>query len=183
MRCGPCLLDTSPITHTLAPWRWEDPASGLISGFKYARKLAQGRVLGELLASRIASSYPGSAMPVALVPVPLHPRKLVARGYNQSLLIARHLGRRLNLPVQHKLVRRVRHTPAQKGLSAGERRRNLRGAFVVDEKSLARLPPGACIALVDDVVTTMSTARALAFALQACSASPLECHLWALARA
>src|SRR5690606_37682990 len=120
----PCLLEASPIARTLAPWCWEDPASGLISGFKYTRKLAQGRVLGTLLARHVRHQYTPGELPVALVPVPLHPRKLAARGYNQSLLIAQHLGHQLDLPVLHKLVRRVRHTPAQKGLSAEERRRN-----------------------------------------------------------
>lgn len=182
-RCVPCLLADSPICRTLAPFCWEDPASGLISGFKYARKLAHGRVLGELLARHITRCYTAAELPVALVPVPLHPRKLARRGYNQSLLIAQHLSHQLHLPVLHKLVRRVRHTPAQKGLSAEERRRNLRGAFVVNDKLLARLPPGARIALVDDVVTTMSTARALGATLQACATAPLDCQLWALARA
>ena len=181
--CGACLFQASPIARTLAPLRWEEPASGLLSGFKYTRKLASGRVLSELLAQQIAHSYAPSELPSVLVPVPLHPRKLTARGYNQSLLIARHLARHLDLPVLHALVRRVRYTPAQKGLSAADRRRNLRGAFQVNARLFARLTPGARIALVDDVVTTMSTAKALAAALQAHADSPLECHLWALARA
>lgn len=181
--CGACLLKPPPLVRTLAPFRWEEPLSGLVSGFKYSRKLAQGRVLAELLAAHVGRHYTRAELPVALVPVPLHPRKLATRGYNQSLLLARHLGRQLQLPVLHRLVRRVRHTPAQQGLDAATRRRNLRGAFAVNRNVLARLPPGARLALVDDVVTTMSTATALCRCLQAAATTPFDCHLWAVARA
>lgn len=171
------------MARTLAPFTWEDPTSGLISGFKYQTKLHYGRVLSELLAKQLRSAYQDAPLPDLLLPVPLHWRKLLSRGYNQSLLIARHLERELDIPVAGKLVRRIRNTPAQKGLRAEQRKRNLRQAFVVDAARLAALPSGTRIALVDDVVTTMSTAMALRSALQASSAVPLEFHLWALARA
>ena len=160
------------MARTLAPFAWEDPASGLISAFKYQARLHYGRVLSELLATRLRSAYQDAPLPDLLLPVPLHWRKLLSRGYNQSLLIARHLERELGIPVAEKLVRRVRNTPAQKGLKAEQRKRNLRQAFVVDPARLAALPSGTRIGLVDDVVTTMSTARALRTALQASSAAP-----------
>jgi ComF family protein len=90
--------------------------------------------------------------PDLLVPVPLHPRRLRQRSYNQALLLARELGRNLSLPVASRLLQRRHPTPPQRGLSARVRFHNLRGAFAL-ERPLA----GERILLVDDVMTTGAT--------------------------
>lgn len=181
-RCGKCLLHPPAIHHSVMRLAWEEPASTLVSLFKYQRKLQHGRVLTELLALQLREHYRTEPWPDLLLPVPLHPRKLRQRGYNQSLLMARLLGKALGLPVAANLVKRVLDTPQQQGLSARERKQNLRKAFVLEEGAQARLQEVQRIAIVDDVVTTMSTATAIAKLLLATN-QPLEIHLWALARA
>jgi ComF family protein len=112
-----------------------------------------------------------------LVPVPLHPRRLRDRGFNQASLIAREIGRRMGRPlVEGALVRR-RETMPQTGLSAAARRRNVEDAFAVRRRGLVA---GHVVTLVDDVLTTGATARACARALRAAGAR--EVRILALAR-
>lgn len=96
-----------------------------------------------------------------LVPVPLHYRRYVHRRYNQSTELCRELGRLGGYEIAPRLVRRHRATPQQVGLDAQQRRRNVQGAFRVDAAEAARFV-GRPIVIVDDVVTTGATVRALA---------------------
>jgi ComF family protein len=106
-----------------------------------------------------------------LVPVPLHPRRLRARGFNQSELLARELARRAGRPlVCGALVRRA-DTPPQTGLPAARRRANLRDAFAVRRRGAVA---GRTVVLVDDVLTTGSTARACARALRQAGVSEVR---------
>ena len=114
------------------------------------------------------------AKPEALLPVPAHPARLRERGYNQAALLARHWGRHLRVPVRD-VLRRTRNTPHQVGGSRDQRRANLQSAFSVQ----AKLP--AHVALVDDVLTTGSTAEALAKLLKSWGVERVD--LWILARA
>lgn len=181
-RCGRCLLQKRRIVRTIAPFAWAEPVSTLVAGYKYRDALQQGRVLAELLLAELQVQYQSDQLPDLLIPVPLHKSRLRARGYNQSLLLARQLGQGLGIPVASEQVVRVLSTPPQQGLSARARRRNLRHAFRMGDMPL----PDNCrtIALVDDVVTTMSTVHALARLLQVPQRrqTPLI-HVWALARA
>jgi ComF family protein len=95
--------------------------------------------------------------PDILIPVPSHPRRMWERGYNPALLIARRLGKALNIPVDDKAIKRIRHTPPQRLQTKRERQQNLKDAFEV-----VKLSPHLRVALVDDVVTTGETLRALA---------------------
>ena len=97
----------------------------------------------------------------ALVPVPLHPRRLASRGYNQAALLAQELAALRQRDCHPRLLRRVRETERQVGKSLSERRENPEGAF-----ELRRAGPTRVV-LVDDVVTTGSTVRACAQALAA----------------
>jgi ComF family protein len=175
-RCGVCAAGTRAVSRTLAPFAWQPPLAPLVSAYKYQGQLQYERVLGDLLLAEIRASYAPAELPQLLLPVPLHPRRLRERGYNQALLLARHLGHALEVPVAPTLLHRIRDTPAQQGLNAAQRKRNLRHAFTIADASaihgLTR------IAVVDDVITTMSTVDTLAHLLQ-----PLEVHAWAFARA
>ena len=180
-RCGGCVTTTSVIAQTIAPFAWAEPVSTLIHGFKYRERLAAGRVLGDQLAHELTSRYRGKGLPQLLLPVPLHPARLRERGYNQALLLSRQLGLALHIPVAQQGCVRVRQTPPQQGLSAHERRRNLHGAFALaPEQDWSQLRR---VALVDDVVTTMSTVTLLANLLHRASRGRIEVHVWALARA
>jgi len=179
--CGSCLLHHSPIDRIEAPFAWAEPVSSLVSGFKYEGHLQQGRVLATLLANHLRARYSASALPALLVPVPLHPARLRQRGFNQSVLLARQLGQQLCIPVAADLVSRIARTPPQQGLGAAERKRNLRNAFRVERPQLLRNCHS--LALIDDVVTTMSTVQELAEVVCRHGAADMGLHVWALARA
>jgi len=127
-------------------------------------------VLAQLMAARLPA-LPRSAV---LVPVPLHPSRLRARGYDQALQLARALARLRALPCR-RLLKRVVATAPQSELDAAARRRNLRDAF-----SCHRAPP-AHVVLVDDVMTTGATLRAAAEALRRRGATRVDA--WICARA
>ena len=166
------------IDSTLAALAYDFPVGYLIAGLKYRRREYLARVLGELLAIRLfeAAADGQLLMPDVLVPVPLHTWREFRRGYNQAALLARAVGRELHLPVSTGLVRRVRNTPPQTGLSRSRRQRNLRGAF-----RARRLVDAPRIALIDDVLTTGATVREVAHTLRRAGAQSIS--VWCIARA
>ena len=91
-----------------------------------------------------------------LVPVPVHPARKRKRGFNQAEEIAQTLGELTGIPCDNTLLQRIKATPQQTTLSAGQRRRNLRGAFRIRPHHYRH------VALLDDVVTTGATAESLA---------------------
>ena len=169
--CGLCLRRAPAFDAALIPYRYAYPIDRLLTRFKFGADLGVGRVLAQLL---------GDAAPkrtnALLVPVPLHARRLAERGFILALELARLLGDRAGLELAPRAMRRVRRTPAQTGLDASERRRNLRRAF---EASAG--VAGRSVVLLDDVVTTTATARECARALKKAGAARVE--LWAIARA
>lgn len=167
------------MSRTVAAFGYTEPVSPLIAAYKYRGALQVGRVLGDLLLERVTQAYRGQALPQLLLPVPLHSSRLRERGFNQALVLARQLGKGLDVPVSPDALARVRQTPPQQGLSAAARKRNLRGAFRLQTE----LTAVTSIALIDDVVTTMSTAHELARVLRRQCGGNLELHLWCLARA
>jgi ComF family protein len=171
--CGACLKRPPPFAICRAGFRYEDPLPALIGGLKFRDRFNLIRLLGRLLADELAGLADGR--PDVLVPVPLHPRRLRERGYNQSLELARVIGGRLGLPMDAGCCERVRATPPQAALDEKARRRNIRGAFTA-RADLA----GRHVAIIDDVVTTGSTVGELARALL--RAGCVRVDVWALAR-
>ncbi|MEA3299871.1 MAG: ComF family protein [Pseudomonadota bacterium] len=172
--CGECLRQPPAFARVIACHSYGPPVKGLILALKQRRDLAAGRVLGELLAARIAATLPADDRPDLLVPVPLHWRRRLGRGFNQALELARPVAAALGIALAPGLARRIRHL-TQEDLGRDARRRQLRGAFRV-----TRPLAGERIALVDDVVTTTGTARALADALRRAGAGRVE--VWCMAR-
>ena len=107
------------------------------------------------------------------MPVPLHASRLAERGYNQSALLAAEVARGIGLAVDEGVITRTRPTPPQTGLSAGERRTNVAGAFAVTPGGAARLA-GKRVLLLDDVCTTGSTLEAAAECLVAAGAAEVN---------
>ena len=156
----------------VAPFDYRFPLDRLVQRFKFAGDLAVGRYLGERLASCVA----GEARPDLLVAPPLTRSRLRGRGFNQSIELARHVGRRLGVRVRADALEKVRDTLPQQGLGRRARRRNLRGAF------RCGIPvAGLRVALVDDVYTTGATAREIARVLRRAGAA--EVVVWTVARA
>lgn len=172
--CAECLGRGRGFDAAFAPYRYEFPLVELIHRLKYGRQVAVARILGTLLARRLAERGPPAVD--ALVPVPLHAAREARRGYNQAGEIARFAGQLLSLPVIRNLATRVRATEEQAALPAIVRRINVSGAFAVRD-----VPVPAAVAIVDDVLTTGSTADALARELKRAGCRRVE--VWAVARA
>lgn len=151
------------------------PLQSALHSMKYGGLFSLGRVFGRELGELVAAS--GSAEEIdCVVPVPLHPLKKIERTYNQSEVIALPLARRIERPMMGHVLRRKRSTRSQTGLSAGERRVNLEGAF----KAVGDVG-GMHVLLVDDVVTTGSTMAAASKALLGAGAARISLASVALA--
>ncbi|WP_421864362.1 ComF family protein [Motiliproteus sp.] len=143
-------------------------------GFSFA-------ILSGLLQRHLEQQYGSeSPWPQRLIPVPLHPKRRLVRGFDQAAELARKLGSALSLPVDNRSCSRRLDTPQQQGLDAKQRRRNLRHAFHVDAQLLHRQGSTQHIALIDDVMTTGSTAQALSVKLKRAGVQQID--LWCLAR-
>ncbi|MDA0789086.1 MAG: ComF family protein [Proteobacteria bacterium] len=164
--CGPCATRPPPFENAWAAFRYVWPVDRMILNFKERGHLASGRVLAEL----VLDSFSEGHRPAAdlLVPVPLHRRKLRERGFNQSREIARTLGAGWGIPVT-TAARRVRDTLPNKRLSRADRLHNLRHAFLARTRF-----GGEHVMIVDDVMTTGATARALAQTLLAAGAGAVS---------
>lgn len=175
--CGQCLLHPPPWQALLAVSDYAPPLSLLLARFKFQRQTALAQPLAReiLLRWRQIRYLPGFRQPDLLLPVPLHARRAWRRGYNQAALLARPLARWIGCDWQPQLLRRRRNTAAQSRLSARRRRRNLRGAFSC-HPSVA----GKHIVVLDDVITTGSTAAEISRLLHKKGAASVQ--VWCLCR-
>lgn len=153
-----CSPETLPLTHTFAPLQYEFPVDVAIKAFKFQRKLFYAPAFAEILCETCEKLPPDID---AVVPVPLHWRRKMMRGFNQSAELARPVAKHLTVPVLNCVYRR-QATPYQSGLTATERARNLRHAFAARYR-----PQYAHVLIIDDVITTGATARSLARVLLA----------------
>jgi len=149
---------------------YEDPLRLAIHALKYEGRRQVAGPLGRILAETYRRQNKGSARIRfdAILPVPLHPKRQAERGFNQSALLARGLGRGVGLPLREDVLLRSRHTPQQAGLDAANRRANVAGAFACQSGHPALA--GKALLLVDDVCTTGATLAACAEALRAAGA-------------
>lgn len=170
--CGECQRSPPAFTAARALFRYRSPVSDLIVQLKYAGRLHLARRLGAHFAATLAID----AAPDAVLPVPLHRARLRTRGFNQSLEIARPLATRLHVPLLVRGVERTRATRVQAELPRTARAKNVRDAFAVTADLT-----GLRVAIVDDVMTTGETVRALARAVKQAGAARIE--VWVLARA
>ncbi len=170
--CGDCHKRPPEYERCLAPLRYLHPVDHLLTRLKFHQKLANARILGELMAQWLEPE----AQPELIIPVPLHPSRLRERGYNQALELARPVGKRLGIPIDTHCCRRSRATTAQAGLNARQRRANLRNAFTVTGK-----PEANHVVIIDDVITTGHTVGELARTLRRAGVKRID--VWACARA
>ncbi len=164
--CGACQTDPPPFARARAAALYEGPAAAAIKRLKFNRQMAYLPLLQSWLKLCPWGDLVREADLVA--PVPLHPRRLRARGFNQAWLLARAFP---ETPAARGLLRRVRHTVPQVGLNPQERRDNVKGAFAVTDASLAK---GRSVLLVDDLYTTGATVRECARVLRRAGASRVE---------
>lgn len=157
-RCALCRLGANGFDTVYTFGSYEETLRELIHLFKYNRVRPLVRPLGQLLARAV----PPERQFDMVVPMPLHWRKRWSRGYNQSELLAKEIARMRGLPVG-KIVRRVKPTAPQAGLSNSKRRLNVRGAFKIRDGANVK---GLRVLLIDDVLTTGATASACAKVLK-----------------
>ena len=154
-----------PLVTALARLEYAFPVDAAIKRLKFQRKLFYAPAFTYLLSSSLRD-LPDDVD--ALLPIPLHWRRMAFRGFNQANEISRGIARATGLPIVNN-VSRIRHTPYQSGLSAAQRKRNLKHAFRVR---------GSVdydhILVVDDVITTGETCRELARALLGAGANKVS---------
>lgn len=146
-RCGACLKDAPHFDRVTAGFAYDFPVDRTIHALKYGHQLPVAAWLGRWLATQLhGNEYD------LIIPLPLHGGRLRERGFNQSMEIARSIGKQLALPVQHESLQRIRATQPQADLPYKERHHNVRGAFECRHDH-----GGQRILLVDDVMTTGAT--------------------------
>ena len=169
--CAACLARPPIIGRTRAAVAYGETTRTLPLRLKYSRKVALARTMARFMRPLLdAADKP------VLVPVPLHRSRLWARGFNQAALIATELVRSCGIEHAPLVLRRRKRTSALKGMSPLQRRREVAGAFEIVDKEAVN---GRKIILVDDVLTTGSTANACARVLLRAGASRVDLVCWA----
>ena len=156
--CGACLANPPPFDATVVAVDYAAPLDQLVLQLKFGARLALAPWFASMLRDALLAR-PGLVLPDLLCPVPLGPQRLVERGFNQALEIARPLAPALGVALHPKLAARTLETAAQSGVSPAERARNLHGAFAVTDPDLVA---GRHVGLVDDVMTSGHTLAELA---------------------
>lgn len=169
--CENCLTKRPYYDIARAPYLYQGPLMTAIHDLKYAGKTHLARSLGLLLASYAAQWF-GEVNGLVVMPVPLHPARLRERGFNQSLLLARHVASRLEVDLDYLSLRRIRSTRPQTRLTSDERKKNVRRAFGVIEKNALK---GRTVLLIDDVATTGSTLSECSRALKKAGVKEVYC--------
>lgn len=170
-QCAACLAKPPIIGRTRAAVAYGEATRTLPLRLKYSRKVALARTMARYMRPLVDDS----GEPI-LVPVPLHRSRLWSRGFNQAALIARELARGCGIGHDPFVLRRKKRTAALKGMSPLQRRREVSGAFDVTKPNEIA---GRKIVLVDDVLTTGSTANACARALRRAGAGRIDLICWA----
>jgi len=157
--CGACLARPPSFVQARA-WacyprgdEGKDPLRFVMQQFKYGRKVSLGRPLGRLLSKGCTGFFQESTLD-GIIPVPLHPKRLRWRGFNQAVILAKQVSRLWRLPMDPFILLRSTETEPQTQLSEKDRRKNMRGAFALNPKKSVQ---GKRILLVDDIYTSGAT--------------------------
>ncbi|MBP9721905.1 MAG: ComF family protein [Gammaproteobacteria bacterium] len=158
------------------------PIDKIIQQFKYLGDLTKGRLLAELLLEYICNNlnstnnyYNFTNLPEVIIPVPIYYTKLKQRGFNQSLVIAKYLSKKLSIPIDNNLIVKHQLSHPQMGLDQAGRISNLENTFCLNKKAYYK-----SAVIIDDVVTTGSTVAVIAQLLRKTKIKNIS--LWAVAR-
>lgn len=171
--CGRCQTRPPAYDRCQAMFLYQPPTDHLIQSLKFYNRLELAQLLGTLMANWLEKVI--DSTPDVLIPIPLHKNRLQDRGFNQAAEIARPVAKHLNLKLDTKSCTRIKSTSPQSDLSRKERLKNVKGAFEVSGSVSGH------IAVIDDVMTTGSTAHEFARTLQKAGADRVE--IWVCARA
>ncbi|WP_374358623.1 ComF family protein [Pseudoduganella danionis] len=168
--CAQCLQQRPAYAQTVVACDYALPLDQLVLQLKFGQRLAYAGLMAQQLRDAVLRQ-PDYRLPELLCPVPLGPRRLAERGYNQALEIARPLARQLGIALAPRLLLRVRDTAPQSLVTASARQHNLTAAFAVSTAAQVR---GRHIGIVDDVMTSGSTLQEIAATLQRYGASRIS---------
>ena len=149
--CADCRKKKHKYIRGRALYEYGSVAAGIYR-FKYGNRQEYADFFGEEAACYL-QSFLRECRPDALVPVPLHKKRLNKRGYNQAQLLTESIGRYMGIPVRNDLVKRVKNTAPLKQLNPVERQNNLKKAFIIEQNDVKL----DTIIIVDDIYTTGST--------------------------
>lgn len=153
--CGACLGHPLLMDATYCAFPYQGVAGDLVRACKFRDRGHWAELMAALCWERLGSSLRWEA-PDMVIPIPLHPLRLIARRYNQSALLAGALARFLQRPLVTNALKRIKMSPPQTSLRQRERLLNARGAFAAQTEGVAN----RAILLVDDVMTTGATLNA-----------------------
>ncbi len=151
--CGNCLEKKPSFSIARAVASYETLILDAIHQFKYGRDISTGSAIASFMAEFDFPDFDFTDYSV-IIPVPLHIGRLRERGFNQSLILAKAIGKKYSIPVNFSLLKRIKSTLTQTGLDKSQREKNIRGAFTVNDNAKAK---SKNIILIDDVFTTGAT--------------------------
>lgn len=169
--CGKCLQHPPGFDHAIAAFSYTFPIDQLIKALKFNERLILVNFLADELVARVTDR------PDHLMAVPLHPKRLQTRGFNQSQALAERISQRSGIPLITGVCQRVRDTLPQSSLPWQERDKNIRGAFAMRADSNVG---GKHVAIIDDVMTTGASIGEIARTLK--QAGAREVSAWVVAR-
>ncbi len=149
--CGNCLEKTPSFSIARAVASYETLILDAIHQFKYGRDISIGAALASFMAEFDFPDFDFTDYSV-IIPVPLHIGRLRERGFNQSLILAKAIGKKYSISINFSLLKRNKSTLTQTGLDKIQREKNIRGAFTVTDNA-----KGKNVILIDDVYTTGAT--------------------------
>lgn len=166
--CGPCISRQPKFDKARSIVTYDDISRDLILKFKHGDRLEVAPLFGHWLTLQYKEITSHTDVDF-IVPIPLHPKRLLFRRFNQAALIAKHLSKNVGKPFHPRLLKRIKNTESQGHLSASARKRNIRNAFQIDrlpKSAVTGTLEGTCVLLIDDVYTTGSTVEEAANCLK-----------------
>ena len=173
--CGNCLSHHFHYDRVYSPFVYSEEMRYLIKKMKYQKKIHFAHTLSKLFIEK-TTQLNDFQLPQALIPMPMHSKRLKQRGFNQALELSRVFASHYSLPLDYISLIRSRHTNLQAGLTAIERQKNVQKAFIINRPIMHEH-----VALIDDVMTTGSTVNEAAKILKKNGVKKVD--VWIIARA
>ncbi len=174
--CGACMKIPPAFDQTIAAFIYQEPIIRLITDLKFRQQLLYSRILGELLAKKVASAYLHKRdLPDMIIPIPLHNHRLRERGFNQAVELAKPIAKKFNIKIDYQDCTRILATQPQSTISAQHREHNVKNAFQV-----SKILKDKHVAVIDDVMTTGATMREFTLTLKKANVRKID--VWCCAR-
>ena len=180
--CGACQRKPHQVDYTISALHYVSPIDFFITELKFNQKLTFAAILSDLLFQYLQDYFEKSSssnLPDLIIPVPLHNKRLVSRGFNQSVEIAAPISRKFSIPLCKGVVVREKNTLPQSTLNTKQRNKNIRNCFKLENPE--KLLGASHIVILDDVVTTGSTCNELADLLK--KSGVKKVGVWSVSRA